>query len=141
MQQTEHYQLNQWERTDRIQMEDFNNNNLKIEAALEGVTALCNCQVYVLPYTGTGEKGPVTHTFPHRPIFAAILRSGGDTWVFGARGLSTISGHSAINSYVSTPITWGERSITIGNTNYDAFLCCNSADKQYCIAALLDAAN
>ena len=34
MQQTEHYQLNQWELTDRIQMEDFNNDNAKIEAAL-----------------------------------------------------------------------------------------------------------
>lgn len=141
MKQTEKYQLNQWELTDRIQMEDFNNNNLKIEAALEGVTALCNCQVYLLPYTGTGTTGPITHTFPHRPMFVAILRGSGDTWVFGARGLSTISGHSAINSYVSTPITWGGRSITIGNTNYDSFLCCNSADKQYCIAALLDAAN
>lgn len=34
MQQTEHYKLNRWERTDRIQMEDFNNDNAKIEAAL-----------------------------------------------------------------------------------------------------------
>lgn len=34
MKQTEKYQLNQWELTDRIQMEDFNDNNLKIEAAL-----------------------------------------------------------------------------------------------------------
>lgn len=141
MKQTEKYQLNQWELTDRIQMEDFNNNNLKIEAALEGVTALCNCQIHLQTYTGTGEKGPITHTFPHRPMFVAILRGGGDTWVFGARGLSTISGHSAINSYVTASVTWGERSITIGSTGYDSFLCCNSADKQYYIAALLDAAN
>lgn len=34
MQQTEHYKLNQWERTDRIQMEDFNHDNAKIDAAL-----------------------------------------------------------------------------------------------------------
>lgn len=34
MQQTERYQLNQWEQTDRILMEDFNNDNAKIEAAL-----------------------------------------------------------------------------------------------------------
>lgn len=34
MQQTEHYGLNQWELTDRIQMADFNADNLKIAAAL-----------------------------------------------------------------------------------------------------------
>lgn len=34
MQKTENYQLNQWDKTDRIQMEDFNADNAKIEAAL-----------------------------------------------------------------------------------------------------------
>lgn len=34
MNKTEKYQLNQWEKTDRIQMEDFNHDNAKIEAAL-----------------------------------------------------------------------------------------------------------
>lgn len=40
MKQTEKYQLNQWELTDRIQMEDFNNDNVKIEAALTEQAAL-----------------------------------------------------------------------------------------------------
>lgn len=34
MNKTEKYQLNQWELTDRIQMEDFNADNAKIDAAL-----------------------------------------------------------------------------------------------------------
>ena len=34
MNQTPNYQLNQWDKTDRIQMEDFNADNAKIEAAL-----------------------------------------------------------------------------------------------------------
>lgn len=34
MQHTSQYQLNQWAKTDRIQMEDFNTDNLKIEQAL-----------------------------------------------------------------------------------------------------------
>lgn len=34
MQQTEHYQLNQWELDDRIQMEDFNHDNQNIDTAL-----------------------------------------------------------------------------------------------------------
>ena len=34
MKQTQNYQLNQWEKTDRIKMEDFNEDNRKIDAAL-----------------------------------------------------------------------------------------------------------
>lgn len=36
MRQTEHYELNQWDPTDRILREDFNSDNLKIAAALAG---------------------------------------------------------------------------------------------------------
>lgn len=43
MKYTETYQLNQWEKTDRIQMEDFNSDNARVEAALaaqmQGLTA------------------------------------------------------------------------------------------------------
>ena len=34
MEQTEHYKLSQWEPSDRVQMEDFNADNAKLEAAL-----------------------------------------------------------------------------------------------------------
>ena len=37
MEQTSNYQLNQWDKTDRIQMEDFNADNAKIDAALAEV--------------------------------------------------------------------------------------------------------
>lgn len=36
MKQTENYHLNQWDLTDRIQMEDFNADNAKLDAALAG---------------------------------------------------------------------------------------------------------
>ena len=39
MEQTSNYQLNQWDKTDRIQMEDFNADNDKIDAALAGIAA------------------------------------------------------------------------------------------------------
>ena len=41
---TEHYQLNQWEPTDRVLREDFNEDNRKIEAALQQVN---NSNFYV----------------------------------------------------------------------------------------------
>ena len=34
MKQTEHYKLSQWEKTDRIMMDDFNRDNANIETAL-----------------------------------------------------------------------------------------------------------
>lgn len=37
MKKTANYSLNQWEKTDRIQMEDFNADNAKLEAALTGM--------------------------------------------------------------------------------------------------------
>ena len=39
MKQTERYGLNQWDLSDRIRMEDFNADNLKIAAALAGLDA------------------------------------------------------------------------------------------------------
>ena len=36
MTKTTNYQLNQWEKTDRVMMDDFNTDNEKIEAALDG---------------------------------------------------------------------------------------------------------
>lgn len=38
MNQTEHYKLSQWEKTDRILMEDFNRDNANIDAALKAGT-------------------------------------------------------------------------------------------------------
>lgn len=38
MKQTENYQLNQWELTDRIRMEDFNGDNAKIDEAMKAIS-------------------------------------------------------------------------------------------------------
>ena len=40
MTKTANYQLNQWEKSDRIQMEDFNADNTKIDAALNNFSLL-----------------------------------------------------------------------------------------------------
>ena len=49
MKKTANYGLNLWEKTDRIQMEDFNADNAKIEAALSASPKLA-----IGSYTGTG---------------------------------------------------------------------------------------
>lgn len=38
MHKTDHFQLNQWERTDRVLMKDFNADNTKLDAALQALT-------------------------------------------------------------------------------------------------------
>lgn len=86
MNQTENYQLNQWEMTDRIRMEDFNADNARIDAALSdqaaSLTALAaavplrgNCQIYYTTYVGRGignANASRILTFPHRPLAVFI---------------------------------------------------------------------
>ena len=74
MEHTKHYHLSQWSMEDRIQMQDFNADNAKIDAALKAeaetrqaadtaqqaalnnhtaqITKLGNCQIYTAQYTG-----------------------------------------------------------------------------------------
>ena len=88
---TPHYNLNQWERDDRILMEDFNADNAKIDAAIKaeagaraaGDAALQaalgkkgNCQLWTATYQGTGQYGkdhPNSFTFPKPPTIACII--------------------------------------------------------------------
>ena len=49
MTKTTNYQLNQWEKSDRIMMDDFNADNQKIDAALAALPKLVTGT-----YTGTG---------------------------------------------------------------------------------------
>ena len=87
MKQTSNYQLNQWEKTDRILMEDFNGDNAKVDAALAEQAAdlsaqavklaKCgNCEIYTTSYDGTGGYGvdaPNSLTFPYDPLFVAVI--------------------------------------------------------------------
>ena len=93
MNKTANFQLTQWEKTDRILMEEFNSDNEKIDAALKGnadgvaalQTALAgagNCEIGMISYTGTGKSGdsnPTTVTFPKMP--AGFFLCGAETYL------------------------------------------------------------
>ena len=127
--QTPNYRLSQWERTDRVLMEDFNADNAKIDAALAGLAGQVagkaaqsaldalsqtvaghtaalsrkgNCRVEILSYAGSGEYGaahPNTLTFSGRPAF--FLGFGGQTVLFYTRGSTHISSlHNGGYNYV-----------------------------------------
>lgn len=83
---TANYHLNQWERSDKVLMEDFNTDNAKIDAAIkaeagaraEGDAALSaalsklgNCQVYLASATNTDTSGSLPTariSLPGRPL-------------------------------------------------------------------------
>ena len=115
MQKTTNYQLNQWVKSDRIQMEDFNSDNAKIDAALKGnadgvaalQTALAgagNCGIAVTGYTGAGVYGAEnanTLSFEHPPL--AVFIFGGDVGFLSRdREMRVLRG----NSTASTTTTW-----------------------------------
>ena len=115
MNKTANFQLTQWEKTDRIMMEDFNRDNAAIDAALkanaDGVAALQtalagagNCGIAVTSYTGAGVYGAEnanTLSFEHPPL--AVFIFGGDVGFLSRdRGMRVLRG----NSTASTTTTW-----------------------------------
>ena len=84
--QTPNYGLNQWSLDDSVVMADFNADNLKLEEALNTITASIP-QIRTGTYTGTGEYGaehPNVLTFDFTPKLVLIncLAEGGE----GANG-------------------------------------------------------
>ncbi len=80
--QTPNYRLSQWERTDKVLMEDFNTDNAKIDAALKehsAQIALKGCCEFIFYYrTGTGSYGesePCELRVAKQPQFVIILDS------------------------------------------------------------------
>ena len=124
MNKTANFQLTQWEKTDRIQMEDFNSDNAKIDAALkssaDGVAALqtalasCgNCKVVAKTYVGTGQNGqghPNTLTFDSQPLFVII-------GTYETRNLYLLSGCTSANltfssSEVGISVSWNGNQVS-----------------------------
>ena len=152
MKQTQNYQLNQWEKTDRIEMEDFNADNARVDAALaeekaarESLTAQVakcgNCDLVVGTYTGTGQVGashPNKLTFSGKPILVIIqtqrrygyncdrmvlLRNA--DWAYGLE-----------RNEANCPVTWGDRSVSWYHASAAAEQM-NLQDYVFCYAAFL----
>ena len=121
MAETGNYQLKQWEKTDRIQMEDFNADNAKTDQALGSLAATVagcgNCEIVYGSYTGSGTYGktaPNSLSFLHKPLLIYVQSSTaetdadcklrmvrGITWAVGAHG----------NSSWTNSVTWSEKSV------------------------------
>ena len=159
MNKTANFQLTQWEKTDRIMMEDFNRDNAAIDAALksnaEAVAAETaardeekkalqaligqrgNCFVEFGSYTGTGNQLR-TMTFSHKPILVIIRNC---TNYSSPLHLVMIQGATNANGYenssaASVSLTWSGNSVSITTSN-NATYSFDRSGEQYFYAALL----
>lgn len=125
MNQTPNYQLSQWERSDKVQMEDFNADNAKIDEALKAhdgtlaahaaqIAKLGNCQVWTTTYTGNGTVGrdhPTRLAFPKKPLLAMIGVSNGkvawlqprDGWFDAPDALNYVNWSGSTASWYFSP--------------------------------------
>lgn len=135
MNKTANFQLTQWEKTDRILMEEFNSDNEKIDTALkssaDGVAALqtalasCgNCKIVYGTYTGNGKSGsanPNKLTFDGKPVLVIVQAQSNTTnYDFHlrlVRGCGWAVGDRGNYSYTNS-VAWGENFVSW--TNDDA---------------------
>ena len=135
---TEHYSLSQWERTDKVQMEDFNADNAKIDSALKAeadarsaadaalqtvLKQKGNCSVGCFTYTGNGRYGsnnPTRITFPKMP--AAFFIFGGNVLmgIGGAPSANTIFSISSAAQISTISLTWSGSTVSFYDSSSTA---------------------
>ncbi len=155
MKQTSNYQLNQWEKTDRILMEDFNEDNRKIDEALaeekaarETLTAAMamygNCKIEYGSYTGTGtygSKNPTALTFTNKPFFIAIRAEEGNFGTGADQKMILVHGSTWCKSTDTSSnshnfVTWSGNSVSWYCTN-SAYNQMNQSETVYRYVAFL----
>ena len=152
MNKTANFQLTQWEKTDRILMEEFNSDNEKIDTALkssaDGVAALqtalasCgNCKIVYGTYTGNGKSGsanPNKLTFDGKPVLVIVQAQSNTTnYDFHlrlVRGCGWAVGDRGNYSYTNS-VAWGENFVSW--TNDDAETQFNLHGSVYSYIALI----
>ena len=110
MNYTKNYQLNQWDAADRVLREDFNEDNRKIEEALNtAMITAQKCHVKTGTYVGTGTYNDTyTNVKLHlgtQPFFL-LLTGNGYTAILigGGNGFSFDSS----TAFRALSVTWGE---------------------------------
>ena len=150
MTKTTNYQLNQWAKSDRVMMDDFNADNTKIDAALkanaDAITAAAaaqtNCTVVFGTYTGTGDytaDSKNTLTFAGKPMLVIVYAVGGSNKMLGlvlVRGANQTYNNRG-TSLDTIYISWGANSVS-WYEKYDAEYQANKHSTAYAYVALLE---
>ena len=136
MTKTTNYQLPKWEKTDRIQMKDFNDMTATLDAALkanadtaaantqtlaaqaQAIAKLGNCKVVAGSYTGDGTYGAdhaITLNFSHKPVLVFVQATERDPifrmmLVRGSKWAS--ASPTDPSNYSKIVVNWTETSVT-----------------------------
>ena len=156
MQKTDNYQLNQWIKSDRIQMEDFNADNLKTDTALKAnadaiaaaqtAIAKCgNCKLVTGSYTGTGAHdtgSTLTLNFEGTPVLVIIHTKtykihGNDTMLL-VRGAEWAFSSDDDHTNYRCSVSWGSKSVS-WTPQDNAYAGMNGENTAYCWVALVAA--
>ena len=135
---TTNYDLCQWEPTDPVQRVEFNQDNAKIDAALNSLAQSRNCMVWTTSYTGDGADTK-TLTFPHQPYFVLIM----GTYVQALLMPQATHMQPRLSNGSMSPLvaTWGEKTVTFGPHDTNPAYGCNVSGNVYAVLALLDPDN
>ena len=154
---TPHYSLSQWERDDRVLMEDFNADNVKIDTALTAeakaraaadstinttlsahsaaLSRLGNCQIYTTSYVGNGKHGqanPITLTFPRKPLLVIVAQVNYGAMIVMPQGCAHIM-HTEGNRGALV-VTWQGNSVSWW-TSDNSLIQMSEQDKTYMVVA------
>ena len=152
---TENYGLCQWEATDQVLREEFNQDNAKMDTALEALTKLVtqhgeqlsaqeaaiaklgNCTIYYTTYTGTGTTTS-KQTFPGKPLVVMVADSQKGYSFIAWRGMEVVLPHHQQSGILELSLTWGENFFA---WSHDSMVekALNESGKTYQMVALLDA--
>lgn len=153
---TKNYGLCQWEATDQVRREEFNQDNAKMDetlktladkdTALDGAIAAVaaaagNCQMELITYTGTGTNGsanPTKISFSQMPDVFFVV--GDMAYIMGrggiAGGVFTCKDTSTSDSFVTDISgTWSGNTVSYQNS-IDARYQMNSKNKAYWVLGL-----
>jgi len=142
MTHTQNYNLSQWEKTDRILMENFNSDNAAIDAALAAHAAQLahtgSCSVEVFTYTGSVDQYASTQpsvaiNFRKRPNAFIIVGSEGRMIGGGnlSKGFSNSFDTYGTTQFRTVPLSWsgGRLSFAINDSlHFETF---NVLNRQY----------
>ena len=153
---TPNYNLSQWERSDKVLMEDFNADNTKIDTALaakadksalnslsstvSGHTSSLarkgNCQIVFRNYTGTGTNGdgnPTVLTFSGKPLL--VMVHNGRSSILAAQGTHTVFFRDG-GSSDALSVSWSGWSMSLSSIK-NAVVQMNAEGVTYTVIALI----
>ena len=115
-------------------MADFNADNAKIEAALTALSAR-NCRCCCMSYTGDGATSR-TFTFSCKPVLLVLISDTSLTVL--NRGLNKGITFWSRSTQYDFPVAWGEKSVTLSDSDGNTQATANIVNWTYGLFALLE---